>query len=378
MAPIVALLSHRGGNIGHDFMAAGMTEAVREAFGPNVDLRHIEQHRPFEVYPAGHWLRAFNRLKHGRHRGIRNFLNRDDVRQWLWRRLPQMPFCLAVACGGPNIVPGAAKVPEMRLLLHHMNGAFSQRMVPFLDAGVGAAFPLESSQRLEDADDIAFYKTAFSYASQVTVREAVAKSVCDALEVDAQLIPCGAIGVGRLFERVAPSHQRPGHIVVNFQAHGANTDWGQGVDKAAWRSTVRMAVDDLSKRHAVRFLAHNQAEAALAAQFAGDFPCDVPSDVTSYAAAIAGAKAGLVSRIHAAVALASVGVPSFVVGTDTRLGTAAELKLPTRPVKQITSAEIISTIEDLIRNSDAEKERLRVLREVTVHRYAGIFREHAK
>jgi hypothetical protein len=330
------------------------------------------------VYAPGHWLRVFNRLEHGRHRVIRNFLNRDDVRQWLWRGLPKMTLDLAVACGGPNIVLGAAKVPEMRLLLHHMNGAFAQRSVPLVDAGIGAAFPLESTQRLEDPDDIAFYKASFGYAAQVTVRETVAKSVCDALNIDAQLIPCGAIGVGRLFERIAPPYDGPRHIVVNFQALGANTDWGQGVDKAAWQSTVRAVVDDLSKRHPVRFLAQNQAEAALVAQFAGDFPCDTPTDLASYAAAITGAKAGFVSRIHAAVALAGIGVPSLVVGTDTRLGTAGELQLPTRPVKQMTAAEIISMVECLVQNSEYEKQRLRDLRETTIVRYAGIFREYTK
>lgn len=374
----VALLSHRGGNIGHDFMAAGMNEAVIEAFGADVEVTHFEQHRPFDVYAPANWLRVFNRLRHGRHRAVRNVLIQDKVRHWMWRRLPDMPYGLAVACGGPNIVPGASQTPEMHLLLHHMNGAFVERGVPFVDAGVGAAFPLEGVKHLTDPRDVAFYRAAFGYAAHVSVRDTVAKAVCEELNVAATLVPCGAIGVGRLFQRIAPATSDARHIVVNFQAYGANTDWGQGVDKASWRSTVRAVVDDLGKRHAVRFLAHNRTEAALVAEFAGDFPCDTPADVDGYAAAIKGAKAGFVSRIHAAVALAGIGVPSLAVGTDTRLGTVAEMKLPTLPVKQATAADIIHHVEDLVRTSDQEKERLLSLRETTMKTYGNIFRKYLK
>jgi hypothetical protein len=378
MPPKIALLSHRGGNIGHDFMAAGMNEAVIEAFGRDVEVVHFEQHRPFDVYAPTHWVRIFNHLKHGRHRAIRNVLVNGSVRKWLWRHLPDMPFGLAVACGGPNIVPGAAKIPEMHLLLHHMNGAFAQRGVSFVDAGVGAAFPLEGVKRLDDAQDIEFYKAAFGYTTHVSVRDAVAKTVCDDLDVVATLIPCGAIGAGRLFERLAPPRSDGRHIVINFQALGANTDWGQGVDRSAWRSTVRAVVDELSKRHAVRFLAHSRAEAALVAEFACDFPCDTPDDLESYAAAIAGAKAGFVSRIHAAIALAGIGVPSLVVGTDTRLGTVKEMKLPTCPVKQATATEIVNVMEDLALSSKPERDRLLNLRETTVKQYVNIFRKNLK
>ncbi len=379
MAPAIALLSHRGGNIGHDFMAAGMSEAVVEAFGAETEILHFEQHRPFEVYGPGHWIRLANGLRHGRHRWLRRILTRDEVRLWLWRQLPAMPFNLAVACGGPSLVPGASRVPEMSLLLHHMNGAFTYRGVPFVDAAVGAAFPLESNpKRFVDPQDIAFFKTALRCATKVTVRDVVALDVCADLGVVTQLVPCGAIGVGRLFERFVPSKAESDYVVINFQAHGANEDWGQGVDTVKWRSIVRAVIERLSRRHAIRFIAHSGAEAKLAAELAGEFPCLRPTDLAGYAAAIASAKAGFVSRIHAAVALASIGVPSLVVGTDTRLGTAEQFGLPTRPVKQVSAEEIIDVIEDLIAASGREKERLRAKRETTIGAYAQIFREQSR
>lgn len=377
MAPSIALLSHRGGNIGHDFMALGMTKVVRAAFGDAATITHFEQHRPFEVYSPGHWLRLFNRLRPGRDKTIRRMVSADAFRDWAWQRLPDMPFNLAIACGGPNIVPGASKTSEMKLLLHHMNGAFRQRGVPFIDAGVGAAFPLEGTQQLTDGDDVKFYKEAFGYADHVTVRDVVAAAVCRDLNFAADLVPCAAFATGRVFER-AKRNDDEGYVLINFQRLGANTDWGQGVDPELWRSTVRAVAEQLGQRHQVRFLAQNNAEAMTLRLVAPDFPCDAPTDVESYAASIAGAKVGFVSRIHAAIPLAGIGVPSLVVGTDTRLGAVEQIGLPTIRAKNASASAIIDRVEALIQNAQSERERLIDLREKTVKQYAEIFQRFIK
>ena len=40
MTKKIALLSHRGGNIGHDFMAIGMEAIVSKVFGPDTEISH--------------------------------------------------------------------------------------------------------------------------------------------------------------------------------------------------------------------------------------------------------------------------------------------------------------------------------------------------
>lgn len=373
----VALLDHMTGNIGHVFMSVGIAEAVREAFGADVELTHIEQHRPFEIYPPGHRVRLANYLPHGRLRPIRWLLTNDSVQRRLRRDLPKFPYALAIACGGPNLRPGASRVPEMHLLLHHLNGAFSARSVPFIDAAVGSAFPIERKTYGFDAQDQAFYRKALSLTSAVTVRDKVAQTLCAELGRQAPLIPCGALGTGRPFERFLGHQSQRNHVVVNFQARGSNTDWGQNVDEQSWAGVVRQVVEDLGKRHTVRMLAHGEYEKRLAAMVAPDLPCDQPRDTVSYAKAIAGAKVGFVSRIHAAIPLAGIGIPSLVIGNDTRLGTVEAMGLPTLSPKAATAGDIVSILETLIVKGEEERERLRTLREETIGRYAEIFRSHA-
>lgn len=376
----IALLSHRGGNIGHDLMAIGMEVALREAFGPDVRIDHFEQHNPFEVYPHGHWIRWMNHVRHGRLGFVRRYINKPHVWQKLWPQTLPLDYELAVACGGPNIVGGGAKSPELGLMLHHMNGAFHYRGVPLIDAGVGASLPIERlSDTLQDPLDRDFYSKAIEFCKLITVRDTVAAHIVRDLGFDAPLIPCGAIGTGRVFEKARDTVDDPGrHVMINFQRWGANTDWGQGVDATQWMKTMQAAIADLTQRHSVVLLAQNGFERKLAAQLAPQLPCVSPATTQEYAQAIVRAKVAIVSRIHAAIPLAGVGVPSVVIGTDTRLGTVELMGLTTRYVKHASAEWMVAQVETLLANADNERERLYELRESTIRRYAELFRTHAR
>ena len=69
-----------------------------------------------------------------------------------------------------------------------------------------------------------------------------------------------------------------------------------------------------------------------------------------------------------------MGIPSLVVGTDTRLGT---IGLPTLFVKNAVSSEIIESLEHLINNRESEKQRLLSVTQQAIHKYASVFRNYA-
>ncbi|MBI1208067.1 MAG: hypothetical protein GC191_12360 [Azospirillum sp.] len=372
----IALLSHRGGNIGHDLMACGIEEILSEAFGQNRQITHFEQHRPFEVYPPYHWLRLVNRLRHGRWSGLRWALYRATAS--LWPQARRLDFDLAIACGGPNLVAGAARVPEMALLFHHMNGAFWNQGVPLIDAAVGSCFPwTRRPERIEDEADRQFYRKAWSYCAKVTVREPLAQKLMNELGTNTEVIPCAAMASGRRLAPAGPAGG-DGSIVINYQRRGANEDWGQNVDAEGWRSTLRTVIDRLGQRHRMIMLAHSDEESRLAKDLAPELPCVQPTSLAAYAQLVQNAKAGLVSRIHAAIALAGAGVPAAVVGTDSRLGTVAEIGLPSRFVADADAGELVDTVEGLVASRSSHAERLIALREQTVRRYAELFRGQSR
>lgn len=375
----IALLSHRGGNIGHDFMAVGMNHILRQEFGKEVEIVEFEQHRHFEVNPSWHPVRLMHLARHGKMRTLRRFLASDSVRKTLWTQTRPLDFHLAVAAGGPNVVRNVVVAPEMALMMLYMNGAFHHHGVPLVDAGVGSAFPLESADaRLISRADREFYREAASYCTRITVRESVAQKTFADIDVDAELIPCGAIACGRVMQQLAKDEPVGRYVLFNFQAAGANDDWGQGVDRQTWLATVRAVVRQIEQSHPVVFVAHSAREAQDAKKIGENIVVVQPSSLEEYARVAMGAKAALVSRIHAAVPLAGMGIPSLVIGTDTRIGTAATIGLPTMYVKEATVEGMLGTLDDLIRRRVEEAERLRVVGDEAIRKYGEVFRAAAK
>lgn len=368
----VALLSHRGGNIGHDFMAAGWEAILRLAFGPQIEIEHFEQHHPFCVYPLRHPLRFIDRLPHGRARWLKAFLATELACRWFWSQARATGAHVAIACGGPNIVPGASRSVEMRLMFHHQIGAFHSAGTPVIDAAVGACFPWERvPERIEDPADAAYFQRLFSLTVASTVRDALAQRLWRALGRDAPLIPCAALVSGLEMERLG-GPQTPEYVLVNFQAFGANEEWGQGVDADEWRRCLQSLVERLGRRHRIAFICHSDNEAALAARHFPAYERYQPRSLREYAAIAMKAKTILASRVHATIPLAGAGIPGAQVGTDTRIGAIELIGLPTLYVKRADAESMESTLEDLIARRGGEKERLLGLRARTVDLYKEV------
>jgi hypothetical protein len=382
----IALLSHRFGNIGHLFMAVGFEEILYATFGRATQIEHFEQHHFFSVYPRLHWLKLLDLVPHGRLGRLRLFLNRPDICERLWPSAKDLSrFSGAIACGGPSIVRGVGRTPEMCLMFHHQLGAFNFHGVPTFDCGLGSGgFPLRESQldyaNAFDEVDKAYFKRLFSQTTVSTVRDVVAQRLLEALGRQTHLIPCGAIASGRRFESLAQpdSDHASRHIVVNYQRMGANSDWGQGVDVVRWQHTVQELIQRLGKRHKVVFLCHSQAESQQAAAVSPDVPRLLPTNLQEYATVIRNAKAGIASRIHAAIPMAGIGLPVTAIGTDTRLGTLELIGLKAHFVDAARADELEHQVESDLANAAEERHRLIELREATIRKYGEIFSAHLR
>ncbi len=98
-------------------------------------------------------------------------------------------------------------------------------------------------------------------------------------------------------------------------------------------------------------------------------PRFLPRTIPEYFSLIARSKAAVCNRLHAAVALAGVGIPSVSVGTDSRLLMVAAIGLPYRYVKEARIDELEDELETVLRNREDERERLIGLRDWTWNRY---------
>lgn len=376
----VALISHRFGNIGHTFMAIGVEEIVRKTFGPDTRIVHFEQHKFFDLFPWYHPLRLLDFIPHGRLSGLRWHLGTESSCDKLWSRCRHLrEFDIAINCGGPSVSPGVGSSAEMRLMFLFKLGAFKLNGVPTIDLGVGSgAFPIEktvgNARQVFSPIDIEYFERLFKIADLTTTRDEVARRLLAELGRPTSLIPCAAFLSGQYFSKLDSANSSRELILINFQKYGANEDWGQGVSPEKWASTVKDLIERLKKRHKIAFICHSKAEMLAAEKLETGIPCYFPKNPQDYGHLIKRAKAGLVSRIHSAIPLAGIGIPSITIGTDTRLGTIEQLGLPTRYVKEATADFLESTIEQLIMNGSAEQDRLLKLREETLEQYVKILK----
>jgi hypothetical protein len=146
-------------------------------------------------------------------------------------------------------------------------------------------------------------------------------------------------------------------------------EWRQGIDEREWMETARSLVKRLSARHRVAFICHDMREYAAAERVNPDLPRFMPRTPEEYFSLVRASKAAVCNRLHAAVALASVGIPSVSVGTDTRLLMVAAIGLPYRYVKDVDAESLEDTIETLLVRRNDERDRLLELREWTWSRY---------
>ncbi len=365
-------------------MALGFEQVVRHGFGEDTEIVHFEQHRHFCVLPGWHPFRLVDRVPHGRASGIRRALNGPLPSRLMFAQARGLRrFKIAIGCGGPNIVRGVAGSPEMRLMLHNLYGAFSTNGVPTLDLGVGACFPLEqipaNAQQAFSPDDIKCYQRLFALTTEGTVRDPLAQRLWAEIGRQADLIPCAAFCSGLAFDRILrarPAGTRDA-VVINFQERGANEDWGQNIDQNRWREVMREIISQMRRRHRIVFLCHSEKERQQAQLLDASLTTVQPRTIDEYAEMLALAMVGLVSRIHAAIPLAGVGVPSVVVGTDSRLGAAQQLGLPTHYVKSVNANMIVELLESLISRRAEEEERLRAARQVVLERYVQLVKKHA-
>ena len=276
---------------------------------------------------------------------------------------------MIVQCGAPVFWNGCHLCEWAEPLWHNVVGRLSQR-IPVLNLAAGSCYPLEHQPLVvDDTRDADYLRAILGYCRTTTVRDTLAQRLCDSVGTQVPVIPCSAFLSGKNHEGAANDD---GIILINYMTAGGHYDWGQKIDAALWRKTVKTLIGRLQRRHKLAFLCHDKNECNLAKEMDAAVPRLSPKNSQEYFAMVSRAKGAVCNRMHASVALASLGVPSVAVCTDTRLLMVDTLGLPCMYVKEANVESLESRLEDLLSHRSQEKERLVALRTKTWDQYLGI------
>jgi hypothetical protein len=371
MPPVhIGLITTLNRNIGDDFIRDGIVQLMLQVFaGRDVRFVAVNKHTPWSVYPGWHplrWLQTLDDVPRGRRAA-------DWMRGNVSGALHPLGGSrfdhtdVIVQCGAPVLWPGCSGSEWASPLWDQVVGRLSDR-VPVLNLAVGSAYAWEDQpHQVSDARDVDFLRRILSYCRVTTARDELAARLAGGLGESIPTIPCSAFLVGRRFG--VPNRTDDGIVLFNYMPGAGHFEWRQGIDERVWMETARSLVERLSTRHRVAFLCHDVKEYAAAELVNPDLPRFMPRTLEEYFSLIRASKAAVCNRLHATVALASVGIPSVSVGTDTRLLMIAAIGLPYRYVKDVDVDLLEGAIEALLEHRNDERDRLLALREWTWSRY---------
>ncbi len=371
MAIRIGLITTLNTNIGDDLIRQGICLVLEEFFkGQHVQFITVNKHRPMTVYRIWHPIRWTEILP--RPGGLRT-----RVANLVGTALYRLGFSLfddcdiIVQCGTPVLWPGCHRCEWAEILWHQVVGRLSRR-IPVLNLAAGSCYPWEHQPRqITDSNDAQYLQVILGYCQLTTVRDELAQRLCASLDVQVPMIPCSAFLAARKHDPFR-SDQDNGLVLINYMTGGGHYEWEQGIELSAWYNTVRKLIYRLQGRHKLAFLCHNESEYNLVLNLDSTLPRIWPKTPQEYFTLVSEAKAALCNRMHASVGLASLGIPSVAVGTDTRLLMVKALGLPSAYVKEMNVDQLEDMLENLIKHRGQERERLLALKSETRKEYLRV------
>lgn len=343
--PKIGLITTLNHNIGDDFVRIGIQHILNKVFASqnNIDYVLINKHNPLSIYKAWHPLGISSKVLPNLQKGRR--LIEKKLENYFYK-FPLHKFQdtdIIVQCGAPVIFDGCSKSEWVLPLWYHIIGNLYKKSKVF-NLAAGSCFPIEDQpSRILKNDDLHFLNDITSFCKATTVRDELAFNLFKGIGQEVTLLPCSAFLATDLF-KYKINESAP--IVVNYMENGGHYSFGQEIDKEKWQKNFSLLLDELVKRHKVVILCHNRKELELANNLFPDFESFLPVSVKQYFDFISQAKFGVYNRLHACVALASCGIPSIGIGTDTRMLMLAELGIKYFFVNHIEIDLLVNLIED--------------------------------
>lgn len=338
----ITTLNH---NVGDDFVREGLTHLLIKALkGQQVTFASVHKHDPITARRGPGWLRSKDDPRKA-HR-----LRRWDRKLPLWITPDRvLEADLLVQSGAPVYWchPTAhAADNEWFTPLVRRRFADSTRSVPFMNLAAGSAqgYHSDGSEFARCARDSAYIRELHRLSAVTTVRDHLAQHILRSLGLDAPVIPCSALFAR---DRLGVQPQEGEFVALNYMRNGGHYDFEGDADGGAWERAFKSAYEGLRQRERCRFICHNQAEVAAAKELDPSAPIFFSPDHRDYLPVYAKAKFGLMNRVHGAFVMASLGKPSFVVGTDSRARMAEEIGLRHAYVNDVDAPRLLREAEAL-------------------------------
>ncbi len=346
---IITTVNH---NVGDDFVREGIIHLLRKAWGP-LNAQFIHKHLPFTARPELSWVHS-SRLDH---KIFGNDLRVvEKLGRWTDRLLPVFPWsdtirnCDALVQSGAPIYwlnsDGDCAHNEWWEPLIERRWKSISKGRPFLNLAGGTCQPWQSdgSEFVDRKDVLEYIRNFFDLTRLTTLRDELSLKVLGLAGRKAEVLPCTSIfAVDNLGISFSPGE----YVVLNYMPAGGHFRFGQPIDAQLWERRFAEFVSALSKRERCVMACHDEKELKAAARLFPKLEIFHSHNHKDFLQFYAKAKWGVMNRVHGGFALASLGKPAAIIGSDTRAQMASMIGLPSVFVNDATP-EWLATQADLM------------------------------
>lgn len=306
-------------NVGDDFVRDGLKYLIKKAV-KNSPIRffNIHKHVPLTARIGMGSLRRFKKLQKFDDL-LPLYVTTDRVLKADWLVQSGAPIYWCHDAANAHCYDNEWFAPLVKRRQQHSAAVFLN-----IAGGSCQTFFSDGSEVCPDCRT--YIRELYTLAKTTTLRDRIAQKMLNSSGFDAPVLPCTSLFAAEEYSLQSREEQ---YVVVNFMKRGAHYTFKQEIEEQKWRSEFSRFYYKLKQYEKVVMCCHNREEVLLAKQF--DPQCELffeAPDSTAYLQFYAGAKFGIVNRIHGALAMASFGKPSLVVGSDTRTQMIKEIGLP--------------------------------------------------
>ncbi len=348
-ATVITTINH---NIGDDFVREGILYLLKKAWG-SIQVQWIHKHIPMTVRPEWEWIysRGYTRMM-----DRVPFLSGLGVTRRLDRRLglneetDKVIHCdCLIQCGAPvywlHGTNSCADNEWYEPLIQRRWSRVRER-VPLLNLAAGTCQPYGSdgSEFLQDGRTLTYIRNFHDQCKLTTVRDSLSQRVVQLAGRQAPLLPCTSLFAWK----ECGIQPKPGRFVaLNYMPRGGHYDYEGVGHSERWEAVFLDFVRKLPAGEEYVFVCHNKAEVETVQKLFPSFRYFWSPFYKDYLDLFSSVKFGIFNRVHAAFALASLGRPSFVVGSDSRARMTDLIGLKNSWVGDIDEKRLVGEFEEL-------------------------------
>jgi polysaccharide pyruvyl transferase WcaK-like protein/SAM-dependent methyltransferase len=239
----------------------------------------------------------------------------------------------------------------------------------FINLGAGSCQPWGEDGKafLDDPACVRFAESAAEKAMLTSVRDPVASGILSSLALPHLQLACPAFLAAVRHGNIAKNNNLIG---INLMPLGAHYDLRTNFNAESWKLTCLKLVNVLRMMGRLVFIAHDEQEKIFAGLFAApDERIFLSKAWRDYLDIYSVCGLVIANRVHGAVCAAGFGVPSIIIGNDSRATIGDYIGICSFQSGKVKIDEILDTANILIHKWPQEQERLLESRKENLNLY---------